>query len=216
MPAPKDQIKYVEWVKKLSNSKKGIKPKNLINICGWNKGLKGVIKPNKTSFKKGQIPHNFGTAKKRVCKVCGKEFRVSKSKVYCSWNCYLKDEHKNNQVNKITSEETRIKQSCIKRGIDTKYFDKFLRPLNKQIRNLNEYKDWRYKVFKRDNFTCQHCGNNKCYLEAHHLDRLSDIIIENNINSIYDAKDCVNLWNINIGITLCRDCHKKIHLEELK
>lgn len=31
-----------------------------------------------------------------------------------------------------------------------------------------KYKEWRMKVFVRDNFTCQFCGNRGCYLEAHH------------------------------------------------
>lgn len=41
-----------EHRKKLSDKKKGSIP--------WNKGLKGIMKPNKTSFKKGQTPWNKG------------------------------------------------------------------------------------------------------------------------------------------------------------
>ena len=32
----------------------------LPDMGGWNKGTKGVMKPNKTSFKKGMIPYNKG------------------------------------------------------------------------------------------------------------------------------------------------------------
>lgn len=39
--------------KKLSITMKGKMPKNIKQIAGWNKGTKGLIKPNSGSFKKG-------------------------------------------------------------------------------------------------------------------------------------------------------------------
>jgi len=65
-----------------------------------------------------------------------------------------------------------------------------------------KYREWRSKVFERDNWTCQTCGarsqvGEPVYLEAHHI----------------------KLWikypelryKIDNGITLCRKCHKLIH-----
>ena len=51
----KDQLRWYKKNHKLPNGldakfKKGNKP--------YNKGTKGIAKPNKTSFKKGNIPHN--------------------------------------------------------------------------------------------------------------------------------------------------------------
>jgi 5-methylcytosine-specific restriction endonuclease McrA len=66
-------------------------------------------------------------------------------------------------------------------------------------RNYNDpvYKDWRIKVYKRDKFTCQmpRCKNKK-NLQAHHIRKWSSASILR--------------YDINNGITLCRECHKKI------
>ena len=57
---------------------------------------------------------------------------------------------------------------------------------------------WRLDVFKRDDFTCQVCGdNNGGNLVAHHL---------NGYNW-----DTDNRLNIENGITLCNTCHLNFH-----
>lgn len=38
---------------------------------------------------------------------------------------------------------------------------------------------------------------------------MATIIRENNIMTLTDAVKCEELWNINNGITLCKECHKK-------
>ncbi len=80
--------------------------------------------------------------------------------------------------------------------------------IDKLCRRLLEYKQWREKVFKRDNYTCQECGKNKCYVTAHHKKGFSKILKENNIKNIKDALKCQELWKISNGKTLCDDCHK--------
>jgi 5-methylcytosine-specific restriction endonuclease McrA len=64
------------------------------------------------------------------------------------------------------------------------------------IRN-RKYKDWRYLVFKRDNFLCQDCGNNKKYLHAHHIKSF--------------AKFPDLRYELSNGLTLCIKCHKEYH-----
>ena len=88
------------------------------------------------------------------------------------------------------------------------------------IHNLNEYKQWRTQVFKRDNYTCQECGKKEVYLEAHHLKSFSNILQEflqqyNQFSPIEDKETLTRLaityepfWNINNGKTLCKNCHK--------
>lgn len=65
-------------------------------------------------------------------------------------------------------------------------------------RLMDGYSDWRNCVFNRDNYTCQCCGSNKSgTLIAHHL------------NSYHWAKE--ERIDVNNGITLCEECHKKFH-----
>uniref|UniRef100_A0A6M3XQ86 Putative HNH endonuclease n=1 Tax=viral metagenome TaxID=1070528 RepID=A0A6M3XQ86_9ZZZZ len=58
--------------------------------------------------------------------------------------------------------------------------------------------EWASMVKERDNFECQRCGNKK-KLVAHHIEGLNE-------NPLMSA-------DIDIGITLCKKCHKKAHKE---
>ena len=57
-----------------------------------------------------------------------------------------------------------------------------------------EYKKWRSDVFTRDNWTCQTCGIRGISLEAHHIKGW--------------ARFPKFRYDINNGVTLCRECHK--------
>ena len=86
--------------------------------------------------------------------------------------------------------------------------------LSQQIKNSAEYSFWRMSVFKRDFFTCQHCGaknkkGEKYIFDADHIYPFSKILDDYNITSIEEAISCEKLWDIENGRTLCRDCHKK-------
>lgn len=80
--------------------------------------------------------------------------------------------------------------------------------LNKLIRSLNLYKEWRKKVLIRDNYTCIDCGGIE-NLDVDHIKSLSTIIREKNINSIKEATEYNLFWDIKNGRTLCRECHEK-------
>jgi len=81
------------------------------------------------------------------------------------------------------------------------------------IRHSFEYRQWRSDIFKRDNFTCVLCFRQKEVsgkLEADHYPKFfADILVEYNIQDIDTAVNCEELWNINNGRTLCKDCHEK-------
>lgn len=71
---------------------------------------------------------------------------------------------------------------------------------NRKIRSSKEWREWRQKVFKRDNFTCQECRSIGIELHPHHIVSLT-------VN-----KDLI--FDINNGLTLCIGCHiysKKYH-----
>lgn len=82
--------------------------------------------------------------------------------------------------------------------------------LSKRIKNSFKYKKWREAIFQRDNWTCQKCGKRGgTILHPHHKRSFASILEENNIKTFEDALSRQALWNINDGITLCRNCHKK-------
>jgi hypothetical protein len=146
---------------------------------------------------------------KKECVICGKEYEtkrtVADKRKTCSNKCvriYLSKIHKGkklwkNRINVIKGEH------CWnwKGGIT---------PLQFKIRNSHKYRLWRSDVFTRDNFTCVICNTRGGSLEAHHIKFFSIIIKENNINSLEEALNCEELWNINNGITLCLCCHKSL------
>lgn len=73
---------------------------------------------------------------------------------------------------------------------------------NVRDRNCLEYRQWRTEVFERDNFTCQECGKRNTQLNAHHIKSFK------NYPSLR--------FEVDNGITLCIDCHKRKHKERGK
>jgi len=72
--------------------------------------------------------------------------------------------------------------------------------INATIRQSIEYKGWRNKIFQRDDYTCQICHKRGFILNAHHIHRFSE------------NKDL--RFDINNGITLCKNCHNSIKSKE--
>jgi len=74
--------------------------------------------------------------------------------------------------------------------------------LNALIRRSAQFKEWRFKVFERDDYTCQVCGSSKrtdkgIRLHPHHIQSFADypelrLAAEN-------------------GQTLCEACHGRVH-----
>src|SRR3990167_3138773 len=70
------------------------------------------------------------------------------------------------------------------------------------LRHSFEYEEWRKKVFERDLYTCQECGQVGGYLHADHIKRFAD----------YPELR----FELSNGQTLCIDCHKLKTIEEAK
>ena len=80
-------------------------------------------------------------------------------------------------------------------------------PLNKQLRECFQYRQWRSDVFTKNDFTCQICGIRGGKIVADHIKPFSLILAENNIKTFEEGLECEELWNINNGRTLCEKCH---------
>ena len=116
-------------------------------------------------------------------------------------------------------------QSCAKSGKFHPNWKEGISPLGSLIRSMKEYKNWRNLIFKRDNYTCQECGDNKGHnLNTHHKNPFAKLLQEflkeyDQFSPIEDKETLVRLaikwqpfWKIDNGTTLCEDCHKKEHL----
>lgn len=82
-------------------------------------------------------------------------------------------------------------------------------PLYKKIRTSLEFKNWREKIFERDDWTCMFCKTRGGIIHPDHIKPFAIIIFENKITSFKQARDCKKLWNVENGRTLCVECHKK-------
>lgn len=86
--------------------------------------------------------------------------------------------------------------------------------LSQQIRTSAEYSFWRKQIFERDDYTCQHCGRrnkkgDKVIIEADHIYPFYKLLDDFDITNINEAISCQELWDVNNGRTLCRECHIK-------
>lgn len=80
------------------------------------------------------------------------------------------------------------------------------------MRATFKYRQWRYDVFTRDKFKCQDCGDEKGgNLHAHHIKTVQEIFDEFNLKTTEEISNCEALWDINNGVTLCKECHYKLH-----
>lgn len=195
--------KYNIPIRSLSETNKGHIP--------WNKGKIGVYSKetlekmgrNSQVFRKGHIPWNKGLRRDNDIRVMKnvQKFLEGQKRFYENggnpWN-------KNNKFPQVA-------------GLNNHNWKGGITPLMIKIRSYRKYDEWRRKVYKRDNYTCQICGNNKGHnLNSHHIISFSKIIQYFEIIDFQAAIKCKLLWDINNGITLCEKCHDRIHSKEGK
>ena len=144
--------------------------------------------------------------KNRIHKVCAhpdcnNEFDVKPSLdrvMYCSTSCAKKGKPSPNK-GKIASLKTRRKQSLAKYGFrGEKHWNwKGGSSMYKTMRGRIDWKNWREKVFEKDNYTCQLCGKRNLEIHPHHF-----------IGLTYKPELA---YKIDNGITVCKNCHYLIH-----
>ena len=133
------------------------------------------------------------------CDYCGKEIEINKYKYnnnknhFCSREC----------LNKWKSENIRGEnhpcygREGLKGENNPNYNPNKTQEKRELERQYPEYNDWRKEVFERDNYTCQCCGKKGGNLNAHH---------------IYGYAEYKDLrTDVDNGVILCEDCHKRYH-----
>ena len=140
---------------------------------------------------------------------------ISQRKSKNNGKYWLGKERKN-----LHSFETKQRLSLLHRGKKSPLYIDGRTNLVSSIRGLLEYREWRNRVFKRDNYTCKRCPNRE-HLEAHHRNSFSSLVTSflqrySHLDPTIDIFLLVELarkykpfWNIRNGETLCENCHKK-------
>lgn len=166
-------------------------------------------------MRKGEKRPDLQRARIAICPICGVSFRAVKEykgrlSVYCSKECWSKRSRIINYCKYCGKEIITTKSANRKycgnecRNLDYRnrmkgeasYFWKGGKTKESKLqRTCVEYKEWRTAVFERDKYTCQSCGKRTRNLEAHHIKEKA-----NYPELMYD---------INNGVTLCHECHKK-------
>jgi len=140
-----------------------------------------------------------------VCK-CGNKFTGNPKRKYCK-EC-LRNRMKGNKYHKLVKNRLSQENHPNWKGGITFW--------KKRIWDSAKYKKWRTLVFERDNFTCQKCGINNhkdlgrsVKFEAHHTPiGFTDLLRKYNIKTKEEAIKCDELWSIDLGTTLCFECHQ--------
>lgn len=147
----------------------------------------------------------------KICLTCKKKFWVIPSRKntakYCSLNCrkgwHLSEETKRkfSEIRKgiKLSEETKRRMSIARKGKGGSNWKGGISPINERIRKSLDFRIWREKVFKYDNYACWICGIKSGYgetvkLHPHHLFSFS--------------KYPHLRFKKSNGLTLCEFCHK--------
>jgi len=170
---------------------------------------------NKTGNRKG-IKHSEETKKKMSEAHKGKKYALGskhsdeskmKRSISMKGNKFALDMKHSDKTKKQMSEshkglefsdDHRIKISMGQQHvIGIKDWKGFITPENDRIRKSPEYAAWRTEVFKRDNYTCQDCGEKGGNLQAHHIMSFSE----------YPKYRLI----VEFGHTLCKKCHKELH-----
>ena len=81
--------------------------------------------------------------------------------------------------------------------------------LSARIRSLKQYRLWKKVCLEREDYTCEVCCSLE-QIEVHHVKPFSLILQDNNIKSLTEAQECIELWDEDNGQVLCKKCHDKI------
>ncbi len=190
----------------------------------WNKGLtketderirKGIIKGVKTRKERGSYKSNSGSFKKghgggfpkgrknpKLSQVRKEMFKKG------ILNHTGKNNHMYGKKANIKQLES-LKLGRLRTGDKNNLWKGGVSPLHKRVRSSARYKKWRKEILKRDKI-CIDCNSNK-NLRAHHIIPFYEIMFKHRVTTYGRALKCKQLWDLNNGELLCKQCHQKHH-----
>jgi len=162
-------------------------------IC-WD-NLENVYLTTRGTFRKGSDIYVID-----ICPLCKETFLRIKSKknTFCSKRCANLGDN-NPRYGKSMSKAHKLIISKANSGKSSYRYNPNLSDEDRiRNRDYTDYIDWRLKVYKKDNYNCKKCNDDKGgNLVAHHI-------------MSYSAYPKYRL-NVDNGITLCEKCHIKFH-----
>ena len=139
-----------------------------------------------------------------ICLICDKLFQhfKSNSRKYCSKVCQYKarKSYRHSYETRKKMSESALGTPCknpFGSGKDNFNWKGGISTRDMKIRQNMNYRRWRKLVYKRDDYTCQECGVAGVELHAHH--------------QIPFSESPLHQFDIDNGITLCKDCHNLVH-----
>ena len=141
------------------------------------------------------------------CKQCGKAFTRQKSNLertdstFCSRDCWYKYKDKKVETTCSNCGDEFLLGPWYYNQSDKHYccrecHHESMKNDTPRLDAGSEAREFRKKVYKRDNYTCQDCGE-KGNIHAHHIEKRSE------------SPELA--FDVNNGVTLCPECHAKRH-----
>lgn len=175
-----------EWISMLGIEKKSIKTRHITKEIL----IDLYTVQHKSTLEIGEM---YGISDGTVLNLM-KKYNIPSFSYSEAYKFYLYEKGGLEKARKLQSTmENRIRSSCRQHGITIEDFKGFSTTEQHMARNNTYYKEWKRKIFERDDYTCQCCGKRGGNLNAHHLYNFSEY------------KDL--RYDINNGITLCEKCH---------
>jgi transposase len=128
----------------------------------------------------------------------------------------ISNAHLGKKISKEHKDKIRLKLLGLRVGHNHPMWRGGTSIMRNRLRQSYVYKNWRNVIYERDNYTCQLCFSSKKYLNCHHIETFSSIVDRYKLESYDDYLNCLLLWDIDNGITLCKNCHESIKNKEIE